>query len=288
MSKKIKVMKGGGIIDKLIDLTTPRLAISELPTDIEEINCYHNDKPGCIKCKICGSKSGTLRLIIHDKNCKYYIEEKKGPFEEGLYKKPINKINPKESIGILQREYGIINNKSEKIIIGSFGAGPCIILCMRDRVTTETILAHIDIYTLNPLNEFFKFDPKKTDVYIVGGNSLDELNKILIELKESGFEIKFSHIIVEESNSFAINCITGEFYINDDIDPTVDLPLLYDGKKRLSLFNFKLNFKSELTKLNIPIKKNIQNIIKNKNIQPNIINTINKNKNNSNIKNIKY
>ena len=63
----------GGSIDYLIEKTKEVLKISELPSDIKEVECKHNNKPGCLQCNICGSISGTLREISHYYSCKYNI-----------------------------------------------------------------------------------------------------------------------------------------------------------------------------------------------------------------------
>ena len=247
-----KVNKRGGGIDDLIKLTQ-EIKISELPSDIEEVACHITQEVLCLKCKICGYVSGSSRILDHYYSCKYKQKYKEGPFQEGVLMKS-HRLDASQSIAILQREYGIINSKTEKKIIGSFGAGPCIILCMRNRNSYETILAHIDGMTLNPLKPFQSFNPSECDVYIIGGNTATKItvNHILKDLKRLQYTIKFAHIIDHSSNSFAINCLTGEAYINEQINPMVDLPIVYDKEKRIQQStNFIIFSNSELTKVDI-------------------------------------
>jgi hypothetical protein len=233
-------------IDDLILETEPKSRIYELPSDIEKINS------DCIKCLICNNESGTLRIIQHCYNCKYYFNYYiDNPICMNTIDKSFNKLDPSISIGILQHEYGIINKRSEKKIIGTFGAGPCIILCMHNRETTETILAHIDCMTLNPFQIFYDFPQEKCDVYIIGGDnsSIDKVNEILKIIKRKNYNLKFAHIIDNKSNSFAINCVTNEIYLNSEIKPIRDLPLVYNIKQRKNDLSM-LMFDFEKTPLN--------------------------------------
>jgi hypothetical protein len=231
-------------INYLIEKTKPIVRISELSSVVKEIEPPH--APGCIQCLICGIKSGTLRIISHTYRCKYRVIVENGPF---IYADNPNfgtiKINADRSIGILQREYGITNKYKDKNIIGTFGAGSCIILCIRNRETTDTFLAHIDSMThpgenWGVSNFYTRFTPSKSDVYIIGGNdsTKDIIYKLLVELTRMEYKIKFSYIIDNSSNNFAINSITGEIYTNQDIDPIKDLPLVYNVNERMSMLKF--------------------------------------------------
>tara|TARA_B110000208_G_C11798478_1_gene440726 strand:- start:463 stop:1197 length:735 start_codon:yes stop_codon:yes gene_type:complete len=241
-------------IDDLIDATNNEI-IQEDKNDIENvISEFNGKKYDCIKCKLCGITSGTLKIIGHTYLCKYNKNNLYGPFISGDLNKKKDKFDNLNSIGILQREYGIINKNSSKQIIGSYGAGPCIILCMRNRNTTETYLAHIDSLTLKYLELFMSnFPPKYTDVYIVGGNDLSkkQINILLINLNFYKYTIKYAYIFDDNTNNFAINCITGDFYINDEINPKIDLPLIFENNLRMTLLMTVYIKKSELYKVNI-------------------------------------
>ena len=108
----------------------------------------------------------------------------------------------------------------------------------------RTILAHIDSNTLDPLDNYRSF-PKDSDVYIIGGNnsSIEDVNMILKILSNRGYKIKFAHIIDNETNSFAINCITGDTYLNDSV---IVSPMNHEELQRISIFRRSCMFDSKL------------------------------------------
>ena len=242
-------------IDYLMEKTKSSLRICELPEDIKEID------NGCIQCLICNGKSGTLRIITHTYKCKYKVTEESGPFIYGNSLRGIGKIDAERSVGILQREYGIANRYTDKNIIGTFGASSCIILCIRNNVTTDTFLAHIDAMTLPVFTSEFsifrsRFNPIDSDVYIVGGNNQtkDQVYNLLVDLKRFDYtSIKKAYIIDNVgSNNFAINSVTGEIYMNSDIEPIKDLPLVYNENDRLNIMKIAPLFRSTLNKVILP------------------------------------
>jgi|688.fasta_scaffold1289611_1 hypothetical protein len=66
---------------------------------------------------------------------------------------------------------------------------------------------------------------------------------ILKILSNRGYKIKFAHIIDNNPNSFAINCITSDTYLNDSV---IVSPLNYEELQRISIFNMSCMFNSEL------------------------------------------
>ncbi len=114
---------------------------------------------------------------------------------------------------IMQGEYSIVvPNNTIKPILTSFGAGPCVILCMRDITNGRTMLAHIDALTIHPVSTFSGMfnDGEGVDVYIIGGDSSsrDSVHRLLLQLYLYSFiRIKFAHIIDNKSNSFARTAI---------------------------------------------------------------------------------
>ena len=56
-------------------------------------------------------------------------------------------------------------------------------------------------------------------MYIVGGDrhSRQTLLSTLTALREHGFEVSFAHVMDDESNSFAIDCLTGETWLNAEV-----------------------------------------------------------------------
>lgn len=227
---------------RLIDATANIPRLQECPTHVEWTNERHR------KCSICGSTSGTLGIITHSYMCKYKSLNYHGPFVEGSLTIPSQPYESSKTVRILQREYGIISKFSSQHIIGSSSASSCIILCMRNRVTTETILAHIDSMTLEPLKPYASFPPSVCDVYIVGGDngSKTYVHRLLKELYQQGYSITFAHIIDDTENSFAIHCITGDTYVNTKIHIPVS------GDKTKLAFIKTLPFKcTQLQRVNI-------------------------------------
>jgi hypothetical protein len=232
-------------IDKLIKLTTPPKKIIELSQDITEFENH-------LQCKICNSESGTLKIIFHKYNCKYAIPYIIGPFIYGNIHQ-LQPINTNIAENILQGEIGFTDKTKNKKIIGSFGALTCIILCMRNRKTTKTALAHIDCVTINPLLYFWEFDPFETDVCIIGGNtsSLKLVNTIISEIYNKKYSIKYCNILDEKSNCFAINSETSEAYIDDQVELMIFTPLTINKTVRehkLLLFS-KMIYERSLDKI---------------------------------------
>lgn len=256
--KTSKKMRGGGpieltenqVIDELINKTENSNITSEKPEDIEKVLCI-NGKEGFIKCKLCGAISGTLRIIPHNFGCKYNQQNTREPIIKGNRNISSSFMDSSISVAILQREYGIVNNQTDKKIIYSYGAGPCVILCMHDITTQQAILAHIDSLTINPLDNFIAFlqADDNCNVYIIGGDDSSKLliNRILKELKRYNYKIKFAHVKDNNhKNSFGINCITGETYLNDSV---IKNPLSDEENKRLSDFTKIARISSKLNRV---------------------------------------
>lgn len=209
-------------IEYLINKIKPNKKKKENKQHVENVT-YNNNS--VIRCTQCGSVSGTLKIIPHKYSCIYYVDDCLQNIQLGTLSKNTNKLNKTNIMPVLQREYGTINKNSKKKIIGSYGAGPCVILCMRAE-NTQTTLAHIDGDTKDIFIPFEKYNPRNTNVYIVGGNneSRNTIYNLLCLLKLKNFDIKYADIISNHSNSFAINCVTGEIYLNDNINPLKDFP----------------------------------------------------------------
>ena len=184
---------------------------------------------------------------------------------------PITEIDVSKSEGILQHEYAIINKNKEKTILGTYAAGPCVIVCMRNRETTDTFLGHIDtergVKIIENGRKINMFPRKDTDVYVVGGDqgSKGLIKKILRFLNENLYNIKFLYIFwpsmfkigdtIHEGKgaNFGINCITGETYCFVDIDPKYDRVKDYypspNLHHRLGLTNFSIGSNFDLLRL---------------------------------------
>ena len=101
-----------------------------------------------------------------------------------------------------------------------------------------------------------RFNPIDSDVYIVGGNNQtkDQVYNLLVDLKRFDYtSIKKAYIIDNfGSNNFAINSVTGEIYMNSDIEPIKDLPLVYNENDRLNIMKIAPLFRSTLNKVILP------------------------------------
>ena len=197
----------------------------EDPEDVEEFNITPTEKGRKCRLKGCGAKSGTLREIPHYYSCpKYFV-----PFPSLITNK-CNKTNylikPEwqtyTKVYVGQRKFSARKYyDDDDVIVGSYGAGPCLILAMRDRETKQVTLAHIDNNTLFPLSPFTKYNPQFTDVYLVGGNTSPESVRMIHTIMNciAEYTIKIIHIIDScFSNSLFIHTATGEFAMNCDRD----------------------------------------------------------------------
>ena len=244
-------------IKELIILTIPTKTIIEDSTHIEFCDKFNN-------CKICGGTSGTLKIITHlyyKQNgkiipCIYKIIDTDyyTPIIIGNYNKSRSRIDSNIAQGLLQREYALINSDNSTKIIGSYGAGPCIIMCLRNRITTLTFLCHLDLLTIDYKHHFYKFEPNDTDVYIIGcdRSTIHILHKLLTILDNMNFKITFAHVIDDILNSFAINTVTGDIYLNEELfNPLNNLPIKSDYKYRYNrMLSFLLLHTSYLFKVN--------------------------------------
>ena len=173
------------------------------------------------QCTLCKARSGSLLIIPHTYKCIYNNSTNLQEFIIGERTRNISSIDPSKCLSVLQHQYGCISNTTKYTTIGTYGCGPCVCICMHARDGSLTALSHVDTLTLNILGPHYMFLPDTTDVYIIGGDSSSRnlINNILELLARFNYKITFAHILDSKSNSFAINCITGETYLNDEIIP---------------------------------------------------------------------
>ena len=215
--------------------------INDHPDIVQFIDKYGN---ACIKCKLCKGYSGSALILSHDYICKYAdINRDSNYISYGI--KSFNKrMNPTiEHYNVFQRECLEITNPTTEFIIGSCSASTCVILCMQQYIgqnTKRTMLAHIDSMTTNPLLPFITAftNPFFCDVYIVGGSndktSQQLICTILKQLKNNKFNITFAHLCDSANNNFAINTLTGQYYINDEINVQSDFPIKKNERSRFN------------------------------------------------------
>lgn len=205
----------------------------------EHINEISNVQHQCTLCKAC---SGSLLIIPHTYKCIYNNSTNLQEFIIGERQPNTSSIDPSKCLSVLQHQYGCISNTTKYTTIGTIGCGPCVCICMRARDRSLTVLSHIDTLTQNILGPHYMFPPDATDVYIIGGNSssCNLINNILELLARFNYKITFAHILDSKSNSFAINCITGETYLNDEIIPMRDMQLTKDHDEYLKRFALQI------------------------------------------------
>lgn len=150
--------------------------------------------------------------------------------EDGLAKQklyslrsPLHSANPvdfnkKLSEGVLQGEYAITLSSSNKPILGTYGAGPCLIVAIYDVESKISFLAHIDGVTdLDSLKTIInRFNPETSQVHLYGGDiSSEEMCIEVVEIfKSLNFEIYNSDIVRQSLDraSLAIDSRNGKIY----------------------------------------------------------------------------
>ncbi|MGD9153747.1 MAG: hypothetical protein PVG30_08890 [Gammaproteobacteria bacterium] len=121
--------------------------------------------------------------------------------------------------GVLQREYAITTANSKKPILGTYGAGPCLIVAIYDSKSKTAFLAHIDSATnLKSLTQILKiFNPKTSVVHLFGGdNSSKNMCMDVVEIFESNhFKLHNTDIVRSDwrnAASLAIDARNGQIY----------------------------------------------------------------------------
>jgi len=206
-------------IVQLLSIVRPPLVQSELPSDLHERPCRYAPGHMCITCQICGATSGTSRVIPHSFDCKYAPKRKtEGPFVLGERRRASTAIVSPLCEAVLQHEFCVVSPHSVKTTLATYGAGPCVIVGMYDPRRRTAGLAHIDALTLDPVRSFLDF-PKSSLVYIVGGDGQynSTVLSTLTSLRAHGYDVAFAHVRDTSSNRFAIDCLTGETWINEEV-----------------------------------------------------------------------
>jgi len=130
---------------------------------------------------------------------------------------PVN-FKSSEAVAVLQHEYAITTATANQPVLGTFGAGPCLILALYDSENKTAILAHIDSMTdINSLSRLFDLVSKEHSVaHLVGGNSSSQdFCMDIVELLENNkIKIAYADIVRGsfDSASFAIDSRTGAIY----------------------------------------------------------------------------
>ncbi len=147
-----------------------------------------------------------------------------------------------EARGVAQNELVIASADSQKPILGTFGAGPCVAIAVYNPTTHSAILAHIDELTnISSLNKYLdtiaKNSSEPLQVHLAGGE--EESKKMCVEIikmlnKRGDNIIKSSKLIPlgGSGESLAIDARTGEIFTSFNPDQ-LDLGKDFDLKNKL-------------------------------------------------------
>ena len=147
-----------------------------------------------------------------------------------------------EARGVAQNELVIASADSQKPILGTFGAGPCVAIAVYNPTTHSAMLAHIDGLTnISSLNQYLeiiaKDSPQPLQVHLAGGK--EESKKMCVEiinmLNTRGDNIIKSSKLIPlggYGESLAIDAKTGEIFTSFNPDQ-LDLGKDFDLKNQL-------------------------------------------------------
>lgn len=170
-----------------------------------------------------------------------------------------------ESYALVQGEFGITSIFSTKPIIGSCGAGPCIIIAIWNASTKEAILAHVDeCTTFSSIELLFKIisscESDRLEVHMHGGNSTTKTQAAqivgLVKSKKNSELVSANLCKGYDRKSLAIDSRTGKtltafsvsgLQYNDDFDVRIKtaglrttespLNLVFDGRSMIQKAN---------------------------------------------------
>jgi hypothetical protein len=156
-----------------------------------------------------------------------------------------------ETISVIQREYAITTSTSPQPVLGTFGAGPCVILALYDSKSKSAILAHIDSrIDINSLPRLFSLlSTEDTVAHLFGGYiSSQDMCMDIVELLEKN-QIKIVNCDIARTSfdpaSLAIDSRTGIIY-----SPVEDYQLREDPHLdlKLQLISLQMSHMSPLRK----------------------------------------
>jgi hypothetical protein len=150
-----------------------------------------------------------------------------------------------EAEGILQHEMGFTDAKSERPVLATFGAGPCIAIAVYNPETRTASLAHIDALTELPSTDALFYQLSKDsdatlEVHLAGGMEMsrEQVTELIrrIQIKPN-VAVKSANIIPEDGGfggkSLAIDSRTGEVFTDFDVHqlntPNLDGRLMMVG-----------------------------------------------------------
>lgn len=195
-----------------------------LPKDLQFDSTNEWGDP-IIGCKVCNSLSGSWLQISHKPGCLYRAPNP--PTLRFTATSDSKFTNPPEKIVSMFQPPLTVNASMMQGSIGSFGAGPCIILAFHRPDTRETTMVHLDALTGDMMTQqmIHSFGQSSVDVYICGGDSasIDQQVRLLEMLQGSLLNItyKLIHLNDYNTNSLTIDSQTDKWSMNDlSFDPS--------------------------------------------------------------------
>lgn len=152
-------------------------------------------------------------------------------------------FKPDQTVFVLQQEFAVTDANSDKPVLGTGGAGPCIILAIYDQKNKIAILAHVDISCLYDIPTLFKnISIEHSVAHISGGTGCEEDSLKIIDILER-HKIKIVNADIERDRylpaSLAIDARTGNIYSPVDISQ-LHIPLNFDIRFSKILFDVKM------------------------------------------------
>ncbi len=152
---------------------------------------------------------------------------------------------------ISQQEMGYTDATSERPVLATFGAGPCVILAIHNPDTKTATLAHIDRLTeLNSTDQMFyqlgKEGDSPLEVHLAGGDSssIEMVTKLVNQIAaKDNVVIKSADIIGNgfEGKRLAIDARTGEVFTDFEVDQ-LDMGPNADAKMQFMPTPLQLGF----------------------------------------------
>ena len=176
-------------------------------------------------------------VVVADSKAMFQ-EEEMFPLKEATYQKgeallkEANKLGQKfnsgffdarEAQGVLQHEVAVTDSSNAFPILGSIGAGPCIIMALYNPQNKQAALCHIDsLTTLGSLDKWIsriKDRQNIIEVHLAGGSRSSQMlvYELLIKIaSDPNLVVKTSDLIdrSEWGKSLAIDTRTGEVFTN--------------------------------------------------------------------------
>ncbi len=170
-----------------------------------------------VRCASCNVRSGTLLVISHKGDCPYWVSQATPIIryydpDFGFFT-PWSWSGPDVTIGMFEPP-----RKIESGTIGTFGAGPCIIVGVHNEDTNDTWMVHLDAMTGDEM--FCRFInlllvSSRLSIYLCGGDSssIKLQAKILriFDSSELNIVYRLIHINDSDSNQLTIDATTGRY-----------------------------------------------------------------------------